>query len=427
MQQKIKKWLYSRLRKSEKYFKLDMVYLAQNSFWLFLGQICSFVASFGLSLALANFLPKNIYGEYKYLLSLLGILTIFSLPGINGALVQAIAREKDKTIFPAFRARLQGGVLGSLLALAGGAYYASQGNFFLSSGLLLIALCFPLLTASQVYVSFLVGKKKFKNLSLFNVSKNITTAILLASAAFFFPNALFLAAVYLVTNTIFNVGFFLTTQKKINPRSEIDKSVVSYGRHMSVAGVIGSIASYLDNILIFHYLGAVELAIYAFALAPVNQIKGLFKNIAPLVAPKLAKKSVAEINCSMANRLKKLFFLSAGLTAIYWLAAPFIYHYLFPRYQQAIFYSQLFALSLMLRPLIQYLNSATQAKVTLLPKSWIYWGIVPNTIYIFLLFWLIKYKILGIILARLFLVTAAFLVTFARWHYLNKKMASSSL
>ena len=73
---------YRLLRKSERYFKTDMVYVARGGFWVTAGNIVSALAAFGLAVAYANLLPKESYGTYKYILSLAGIIGAFSLTGL---------------------------------------------------------------------------------------------------------------------------------------------------------------------------------------------------------------------------------------------------------------------------------------------------------------------------------------------------------
>ena len=74
MIKKIKEKIYNLLRWSEKYTKTDMVYLAHGGFWLSFGQIISSLSSFLLAIAFANLLPKETYGNYKYILSIASIL-----------------------------------------------------------------------------------------------------------------------------------------------------------------------------------------------------------------------------------------------------------------------------------------------------------------------------------------------------------------
>ena len=84
--------------------------------------------------------------------------------------------------------------------------------------------------------------------------------------------------------------FFKITLNKFPPNQNHDPETISYGKHLSFTGIIGTVATYLDRLLIFHYLGAVEVAIYSIAIAPPEQIKNLFKNIPTLAMPKLAQK-----------------------------------------------------------------------------------------------------------------------------------------
>jgi len=71
------------LRWSEKYTKLDMVYLTKGGFWMTLSQVSSNMLSLLLVIAFANLLPKETYGLYRYILSLAGMLNSLSLTGMN--------------------------------------------------------------------------------------------------------------------------------------------------------------------------------------------------------------------------------------------------------------------------------------------------------------------------------------------------------
>ncbi len=53
-------------------------------------------------------------------------------------------------------------------------------------------------------------------------------------------------------------------------------------------GLINALAGQLDKIITYHYLGASELAIYSFAVAMPEQIKGIFKNLNTLAFPKFS-------------------------------------------------------------------------------------------------------------------------------------------
>ncbi|MGH7174938.1 MAG: hypothetical protein ACREGR_01095, partial [Minisyncoccia bacterium] len=80
------------LRWSEKYTKTDMVYLAGAGFWSNLNFVIVSVFALLLSIAFANFLPKDVFGLYQYLLSLSALLTAITLASMNFAVSQSVAR-----------------------------------------------------------------------------------------------------------------------------------------------------------------------------------------------------------------------------------------------------------------------------------------------------------------------------------------------
>ncbi|MHA1751334.1 MAG: hypothetical protein ACTSYZ_03105, partial [Candidatus Helarchaeota archaeon] len=124
----------------QKYFKIDFFYLIKGEFWLMTGKIISMITSFFLSLAWANWISQNIYGNYQYILSLAGIISIFSLPEIGTAVTQAVARGFEGSFLKGFKTQLKWGLLASLSALGITGYYWSQGNKNLPLCFLIIAL-----------------------------------------------------------------------------------------------------------------------------------------------------------------------------------------------------------------------------------------------------------------------------------------------
>ena len=93
MFKKIRNKIYKILRSSEKYLGTDMIYIAKGSSWLFLSQIVLGLISFLTLLIFSYFLPKEVFGTYRYVLSFVSILAIFALPGINTAINRTIARN----------------------------------------------------------------------------------------------------------------------------------------------------------------------------------------------------------------------------------------------------------------------------------------------------------------------------------------------
>ena len=411
---KLKSKLYNLLRKSEKYAKTDMVYFARGSFWLTLGQIISSASSFLLALAFANFLPKETFGVYKYVLSIVGILTITTLPGMSTTVTQAIARGYEGSFIPALKIKIHWGIFGSLISLGLAGYYYFQGNVDLTLSFIIVAVFLPLMDNFMLYDSLLVGKKLFNVSTKYGITSQIIATATMAGALFFTENLFVVLLAYFASWTILRYIFLKITLKKFRLNNEEDSKTITYGKHLSFIGIIGNIATYLDRLLIFHYLGAAEVAIYSIAVAPTDQIKNLFKNIPTLAMPKLAQRTFKEIDSMLYKRLFYLFLGGVIIAGAYSALAPYFFKIFFPKYMEAVFYSQLFSVTLALRLPLSLISTVTQSKITLIPKRMLYWAnTIPSIVLIISLYSLTKpFGINGVIISRIMLLIVSLATTF---------------
>ena len=344
--EKTKSLVYSLLKKSERYTQTDMIYLAKGGFWLTLGQIISTAASFLLAIAFANLLDPVTYGNYKYVLSLAGILSISTLIGMRTAITQATARGFEGSFYSGFKEKLKFGVLGSIIAIGLAGYYFLRGNYILPIPLLLTAIFLPITHASGVYGSFLLGKKLFNVQVKYNTLTKVISTLSLILTLFLTKNLFWLIAVYFISNAFLNYFFYLITRKKNQPNKKEHPETLSYGKHLSLMTVISGVANHLDKIFLFTLMGSGQLAIYSFAMLVPNQIISILKNINVLALPKFSIKSKQEIKTTLIQKFWKLLFLIATIIAAYIILAPYFYKIFFPQYLASVPYSQLLIFSL---------------------------------------------------------------------------------
>lgn len=289
---KIKKIIYKLLKKSEKWTKTDMIYLAEGGFWLSLGKIISSLSGLLLAIAFANLLTKEDYGTYKYALSIISLLTIPTLSGINTALNRSIAQGNDKSFFISVRTKIKWGLIGGILSLLlAGYYYFYQENITLVFCFLISSIFIPFMDSIMVYQSILIGKKKFKMLSSQNAIINSIAAIVMIIILLLTKNLFAVLFSYFISHTTLRFVFLLFTLKKIKLNQNEDNTVISYGKHLSLMGVIGTISSQIDKILIFQFLGGADLAIYSLAITIPEQARMFLKNINVLVIPKMSQNA----------------------------------------------------------------------------------------------------------------------------------------
>lgn len=337
------------LRWSEKYTKTDMVYLASGSFWSIIAQVITAFLIFGFAILVARYLPKEAYGQYKYIIATVALLSSFSLTGLGTAIFQSVARGYEGELLEGFWLNLRWSALVFLGAFMLAAYYFLQGNSTLAFGVLIGGSLSPFLTSANLSSVFLNAKKDFRRSSVyFSIIENIVAIGALAITVLFTKSPLILAIVYFSGNTLATYLIYRRVVQLYKPDpTKTDPEMLTYGKHLSLMGILNGIAGNIDQILLFHFVGPAQLAIYNFATAIPDQTKGPLKMLDTMVQAKFVNRSNKEISAGMKSKMFWLAVSSTIFIAFYIFLAPYFYGIFFPNYAEATFYSQLYAISLL--------------------------------------------------------------------------------
>lgn len=342
--QTLKDRVYTFLRWTERYTKTDMVYLAKSGFWLNLGSTSVSLFSFVLYLAFARFLPKEVYGTYQYLLSIGAIVGAFTLTGMNTALTRAVARGDEGTVKASIPIQLKWGLIPLLGSWAFGGWYFLHSNYVIAFGLFLIGIFVPLNNTLNSYTAFLSGRKDFTRSFLYNFYSNLLFYPALIITAFFSKYALALLAANLLSQTIMLVILYYRSFAVYKPNDRVEQEALSYGTHLSAMGLLGAVASQIDSVLAFHFLGAAPLAIYSFATAIPERLSNFFKFIPSAALPKFAERGEDHDWRHLIPKVGLAMIAAAGIATIYALLAHPFFAVFFPAYLPAAPYSQVYGL-----------------------------------------------------------------------------------
>ena len=363
---KIKEKLYGYLRRSEKYTKTDMVYLIKSGSWTTLGQTGNGLITFFLAVIFANYLPRESYGVYAYTLSLVEIFGLASLPGIKTSLIRTISSGFSNMLKMAAKEKFKWSILSVAISLGGAAYYFFKEDVLLGSLLLLAAFFFPILESAGLYDSFLIGRKLFKENTLYF----LTTRLGFLAAVFLVlqisKNVFYILLAYLITHAFFKTIFFIRTLKLeknsqkeapgLNEQGEKNgiisapdnakKEMMSYAKNLSLMNILSQTAGQIDKIIVFHFLHGANLALYSFALAPVQQMKSLISPLDTILFPKFVKRDLPDIKRQMARKMIFLAGLTIVMVGIYIIVAPYFYDIFFPQYKESVLFSRIYSVAL---------------------------------------------------------------------------------
>lgn len=356
----LKHELYKALRWSETYTKTDMLYMVQGGFWLTLAKGVGMFSSLLLAAAMANLIPPEVFGTYKFVLAGAGVIGAFALTGMSTGITQAVARGYEGALRSGISAYMKWGLGMTGISLVLALYYFVNGNNTLAISFLLVAACNPLLTGSSFFSQFISGKKDFKTQSIFDSIADFIPALTLISALFLTQNPIHLILVYFTSGIVINLILHYFTIQKYRPNDSVDPETIPFVKHLSFMGILGKVGENIDKVLVFHYLGAAPLALYAFAQTPIAQLKLLVDIPVKLAFPKLSERNFSELQKTLPRKVLFLVGVMLAIVVCYILFAPLLFKLLFPAYVGAVIYTQILALSLILTP-VSILSSALVA------------------------------------------------------------------
>ncbi len=412
--------IYDLLRWSERFTNLDMVYFASGSFWQTFGQVLNAILALSLIILFANLLPKETYGTYRYLISLAGLLNVFTLTGMNQAVAQAVSVGKEGAFRTAARYQLKWNSILIIAFFTLGVYYLVNENFAYTGAFIILGLATPFTNALNTYGAYLSGKREFRLNNFFSIISTLIYVGGMVAAITLSGEVIWLVTAYALATTGANLLFYYLTVRKFNPPLSPAHDTLRYGRHLTLIGLFAPVAAQIDSVILNHFWGAAPLAVYAIATAIPNRAVPLIKDWVDVGFPKAAKKTPEELDRTFFKRILQGLAAGSVLTAAYWVVAPVFFQYFLPQYHDAVIYTQILAITFifaMPNRYISVLMSSQKMTKRILVNSAVQ-AVMVIGLYLALGIW---GGILGLILAQVAEDAISLLVNIAIWRYKRRR------
>ncbi len=303
------------------------------------------------SILLIAKLPVAVYGNYAYIMALIGICGACTLSGMNTAVAQAAACGREKALDIAVRIQTR---WCAALSLPFGAYAlylydtGVDGSFI--GALVIAGGAFLITTTLSPASAFLFGKKEFKRLAFYGIAFNGMTLILLAIVTSRTDSLIAVMCAYGFSSVSSALYLYiraraLYARKIINTPEKDDGSLFRFSGHLSIINAFSILAEHADKIILFHFLGPVQLAIYSIASHIMDAGKAAIRSVISVSLPKLSMTAMTDIRRGMMGRV--IWGMGAGIIVCvaYWIIIPPMIKGIFPEYRPAIAYAQLLGIS----------------------------------------------------------------------------------
>lgn len=402
---------------------IDLKYFASGGFWTAFNQLVNGLLSFLLVIVFANLLPKEIYGIYTYLLSLAGFFTVFTLSGMNTAVLQAVASGNEGILKSSVKYQIKWNAAMAAVLLGLSGYYFWQLNYTFAISLAILGIASPLTNALNTYGAFLIGKKNFKLDSLFSSFSTLVYSVGMILAILVSKEVWWLILVYSLTTLGTNIFFYFKTLRVYNPPETKSPETIKYGWQLTFIGFIGPIVSQIDKIVLGSFWGPAELAVYFLARAMPDRIYLYIKEMISVGFPKLAERTIENINAVFYKRILQGLAIGILLAAAYILISPILFKYLLPKYLESVRYSQILSLVFIFAAPARYLGSLFTIKKMVRPV--VIANLIANVLKIILYVVLgIWGGIMGLIITELIFQAFGLVINIALWKSEIKSIAT---
>lgn len=309
-------------------------------------RVCQLVAGLAATYFLARSMSKDAFGEYNMVLNTVGILTIFSLSGLNNSLMQAVARGYAGTYRATVPIAFGSSFIGSAVLAVMGVWYLQQAQAQMGQALLTAALLFPFAHGLVQWKSIITGGERFGKLLVHDGATSIVTYGSVIGAVYLYPGQyVFPIVLTLAVPALYNVILTATHLRQIPPRAPVEQQNIRYGITTSVYSGLGAIGANVDRVLLFWFLSPTALAVFVAAGRVPDLLSGIMQDVSAVLAPRLAKQLSYTSRLDRVFRLLSLLY-GAVIVLFAFTAMPFVVTFLFgDNYADAIPYAQALACS----------------------------------------------------------------------------------
>ena len=286
-------------------------------------------------------LSKESFGEYHFILSCIGILTIFSLKDMNNSIMQAVARGFLGTYRKAIPISLLFNSIGSMFLLMLAYFFSAQGNQELMFGFLISAAIFPFTHGLSQWNSIHIGEERFGSYLKHNGLAYIVMYSLIILGVILKPGYLIVPLIFvLAIPALQNVILTFRNLREIPKDALVEEGNLSYAIKTTFYSAANIVAMYIDKLLLFYFLSPTALATFVAAERVAELFRNITQDISVVLGPKFAK---CEHYTSDLDRYLKLFvfIFGAAIIVFTFTILPWLILFLFgEKYADTIPYAQ---------------------------------------------------------------------------------------
>jgi O-antigen/teichoic acid export membrane protein len=352
-----------KLAESGPWLPRDVEYYLRSGGFLLAGLVADLVTGLITAYIFANFTSPQTYATFGYVVAVLAVASLGALPGIDAAVLRAVAQGHDAALVAGTRLRLKASFIGAggMASWAGVLFWAGRDIDALAVAgcSILVPLIYPFATV----FAFLQGKRRFAEYARANVLIEVAKTVSVGAAAL--ASAWNGLPVILAPFVVMSLGHWMLNHRySAGVRGEPGPDFARLGRVLTATACLAVVAGQIDRLLIGTFFAPTAMAAYNLGFTLTFPLRGLGGLVAKLVLPRVIDSDATApgFRRRYGVGLAMVAILLGLVIAAYWMVFPLIQPLLFPGYEDTT-------------PIVRWLAVATALAAFDLVAIQVLWGL----------------------------------------------------
>lgn len=267
---------------------LNLEYFFSGSFWVILRYFTVAVSGFAVTLVFTKFSDPSFFGRYQYILSLLSLFSIGTLPGLAFPLMREFSRGNDRAFFKTTQTTFIFGVISSGIIYFGAPFFIKD-YIDINHSVWAVLLAIPFIYSLNYWYVFYEYYGKYEVVSIALSLQSLLLAGVISAQVYSGNFSVFnLIVSYVGVILFFNIIMSVATFQKIASESKGDGSIsLAYGFEVTLQKglfILVDVAVPFSIPFLFGFdtLGHYQVGVF-FAIAFGGLISGLSSLYVPLL------------------------------------------------------------------------------------------------------------------------------------------------
>jgi O-antigen/teichoic acid export membrane protein len=257
--------------------------------WAVLASLCAGLSNYLIIILLSQYYGLTTGGEFRLLLSIVGLLSLFTLAEADKVVIRHLVTGKQGVVRPLVISRMQFSLIGTVVGTITAAFFYQKGQD-IWLGILTASLLLPLAFPADLYEQIVQSRNNFRMLALYSVIKyTILTSLAFLAGYWSVAFAAFLV-LYYAGLTALNIGFLILQPETFEPSSPEAPLYFRESIQLSVAGFFPVVLEHADKFLVAYFLGLEKLALYTIGISTGRMIAIVIKPTMSVYFPVLVKE-----------------------------------------------------------------------------------------------------------------------------------------